>query len=170
MKRPIGRPHKGVHKFRSEVVSTAEAVDFLGLNERNFHRLVEEGVIPKAGNGQYILGDITEAYWQSRFQTEGLEAEQTRLTKAKADLAELELAEQRGEVHRAAAVMRVWADNVINAKTRLLAIPTKCAPELVGKTLLEITAKLKEEVSEALNELADYDERRITRSAASLRK
>jgi hypothetical protein len=166
----MGRPRKAVRDFRSEIVSPLEAAAFLGLNERVFYQMVEDGVIPKAGSGQYVLGDVTEAYWKSRFDTQGLEAEQTRLTKAKADLAELDLAEQRGEVHRAAAVMRVWADNVINAKTRLLAIPTKCAPELVGKTLLEITAKLKEEVSEALNELADYDERRITRSAASLRK
>jgi hypothetical protein len=169
MKRPIGRPPKKVRDFRSEVISTAEAVAFLGLNERTFHRLVEEGVIPKAGNGEYVLGDITEAYWKSRFDTEGLEAEQTRLTKAKADLAELDLAEQRGEVHRASAVMRVWADNVMNAKTRILSIPTKLAPELAGKELQEIQTKLKTEISEALNELADYDERRITRTAAAFK-
>ena len=64
MKRPIGRPPKAVRDFRSEVVSTAEAVAFLELNERTFHRLVEEGIIPKAGNGEYILGDITKAYWE----------------------------------------------------------------------------------------------------------
>jgi phage terminase Nu1 subunit (DNA packaging protein) len=166
----MGRAPKKVRNFRSEVVSGVEAAAFLGLPERAFYRMVEEGVIPKAGSGEYILGDVTEAYWQSRFGSEGLEAEQTRLTKAKADLAELNLAEQRGEVHRAAAVMRVWADNVLNAKTRLLAIPTKCAPALVGKSLLEITKELKREISEALNELADYDERRITRASASLRK
>ena len=99
-----------------------------------------------------------------------MEAEQTRLTKAKADLAELELAEQRGEVHRAAAVMRVWADNVMNAKTRMLSIPTKIAPELVGKEIQEIQSKLKAEISEALKELAEYDERRITHTAAAFRK
>ena len=130
---------------------------------------MEEGVIPKADNGKYILGDITKAYWEARLVTGGLEAEQTRLTKAKADLAELELAEHRGEVHRAAAVMRVWADNVTNAKTKLLSIPTKLTPELVGKDLQEIQAKLKAEISEALNELADYDERRITRAAAAFK-
>lgn len=169
MKRPIGRPPKTVRDFRSEVVSTAEAIAFLELNERAFHRLVSGGVIPKAANGEYILGDITKAYWESRFAAEGLEAEQTRLTKAKADLAELDLAEQRGEVHRAAAVMRVWADNVMNAKTRMLAIPTKIAPELAGKDAKEIQSKLKTEISEALNELAEYDERRITLAPAAVK-
>jgi hypothetical protein len=166
----MGRPRKAVRDFRSEIVSPLEAAAFLGLHERVFYQMVEDGALPKAGSGQYIHGDITEANRKSRFDTNGLTAEQTRLTKAKADLAELELAEHRGEIHRSVAVMRVWADNVINAKTRMLAIPTKCAPELVGKTLLEITNKLKTEISEALHELADYDERRITRSAASLRK
>jgi hypothetical protein len=166
----MGRPRKEVRDFRSEAVTAAEASMFLGVNERVFYLMVEEGVIPKAGSGKYILGDVTEAYWRSRFDTEGLEAEQTRLTKARADLAELELAEQRGEVHRAAAVMRVWADNVMNGKTRLLSIPTKISPELVGKDLQEIQTKLKTEINEALNELAEYDERRITRAAASLRK
>jgi phage terminase Nu1 subunit (DNA packaging protein) len=162
----MGRPHKTVRKFRSEIVSAVEAAAFLDLNERVFYRMVEEGILPKAGSGEYILGDVTEAYWKARLGTEGLEAEQTRLTKAKADLAELELAEQRGEVHRASAVMRVWADNVTNAKTRLLSVPAKLAPELVGKELQEIQAKLKTEISEALNELADYDERRIAHTAA----
>jgi phage terminase Nu1 subunit (DNA packaging protein) len=92
------------------------------------------------------------------------------LTTAKAEIAEMNLAEQRGELHRAVAVMSVWADNVMNAKTRLLAIPTKISPELVGKDAPEITHKLKEEINEALNELAEYDERRITSAAASLRK
>jgi hypothetical protein len=170
MSRPIGRPPKKVRDFRSETVSTAEAIAFLDLNERTFHRLVAEGAIPKAGNGEYILGAITEAYWKARLGTEGLEAEQTRLTKAKADLAELELAEQRGEIHRAPAVMRVWADNVMNAKTRLLAIPTKHAPDLVGRSLQEIQAKLKAAISEALEELSGYDERRIARASASFRE
>jgi hypothetical protein len=165
----MGRPPKKVRDFRSEVVTAIEASNFLELNERIFYRLVEEGVIPKAGSGAYILGDVSDAYWKHEYNTEGLEAEQTRLTKAKADLAELELAEQRGEVHKASAVMRVWADNVMNAKTRLQAIPTKIAPELVGKGLQEIQNILKGEVNESLHELADYDERRIARAAASFR-
>jgi hypothetical protein len=169
MKRP-GRPPKEVRNFSIEIVTAVEAASFLELNERVFFRMVEEGVIPKAGNGEYILGDVTKAYWESRFATEGLEAEQTRLTKAKADLAELDLAAQRGEVHRAAAVMRVWADNVMNAKTRLLSIPTKLAPELVGKDMQGIQTKLKMEINEALHELAEYDERRIARAAAFFRE
>ena len=163
----LARPKKEVQDYRSRVISGPEAIIFLGIPRRSFFRLVEVGVIPKADDGQYILGDIAEAYWKHCSNSEGLEAEQTRLTKAKADMAELELAEQRGEMHRASAVMKVWADDVINAKTRLLAIPSKITPELVGKSLPEIQAALKKEIHEALYELSEYDGQRIARAAAS---
>ena len=142
----------------------------LGLPERSFYRLVEEGVIPKLNDGEYVLGEVEESYWKKCFDSERLEAARTRLTTAQAELAELELAEQRDEVHRATAVMRVWADNVTNAKTRLSAIPTKIAPELAGKNLREIQNKLKAAINEALLELASYDERRIASAAAFFRK
>ncbi|MDR1650102.1 MAG: hypothetical protein LBR71_07555 [Synergistaceae bacterium] len=142
----------------------------LGLPERSFYRLTEEGVIPKFDEGKYILGEVEEAYWKNCFNSEGLEAARTRLTTAQAELAELELAEQRGEFLRATAVMRVWADDVINAKTQLLAIPTKIAPELVGKNVQEIYTKLKNAITEALEEIAEYDGRRIARASASFRE
>ena len=154
--------------MRSTIVSASEAAAFLNLPERTFYRLVEKGVVPRLDEGEYVLGEVVDAYWKNT--SEGLEAARTRLTTAQAELAELELAEERGEVHRSSAVMRVWADNVLNAKTKLLAIPTKHAPELVGKNLHQIKAKLKEAINEALHELADYDERRISAAAASLRK
>jgi phage terminase Nu1 subunit (DNA packaging protein) len=166
----MARPKKDIRDFRSEVISAPEAAMFLALPERSFRQLVEDGVLPKNARGEYILGEISEAYWNFRLGSEGLEAEQTRLTKAKADLAELEVAEQREEFLRASAVMRVWADDVINAKTQLLAVPTKIAPELVGKTIQEIHVKLKNAISKALEEIAEYDGRRIARASASLRE
>lgn len=164
------RAKKQVRDFRGEKVSALEAAKFLNLPERSFYRLVETGVIPKFGDGEYILGDVVEAYWKSRFDSEGLTAARTRLVTAQAELAEAELAEERGELHRAAAVMYVWAENVTNAKTRLLSIPTKHAPELLGKDLQTIKTRLKEAINEALNELSEYDSRRITRATAVLRK
>ena len=156
--------------FRVLKVSAPEAAAFLKLPERSFYRLVETGIIPKAGDGEYILGDVVEAYWRNQFDSEGFTAARTRLVTAQAELAEAELAEQRGELHRASAVMKVWADNVSNAKTRLLSIPVKIAPELVGQDLLTMQNKLKDAIYEALKELADYDGRRITSTAVAMRE
>ena len=157
-----------VRDFYSQNVSASEAAKFLKLPERTFYRFVEQGVIPKVADGEYILGEVVEAYWRNNFDSEGLKTAQTRLVTAKAELAETELAEQRGELHRASAVVKVWADNVLNAKTRLLAIPVKVAPELLGQELQTIQAKLKMAINEALKELADYDARRIACAAATL--
>jgi phage terminase Nu1 subunit (DNA packaging protein) len=163
-------PKKEVRDFRVEIVSASEAALFLGISRTAFFNLASDGVIPRHSEGEYMLGDVSEAYWKHCLASDGLEAEQTRLTKAKADLAEMELADQRGETYRASAVMRVWADNVMNAKTKLLSIPSKIAPELEGKPILEMQARLKEVINEALNELAEYDERRIARAAAAFRE
>ncbi len=156
--------------MRAEKVTWSEAAAFLNLSRQSFFRLVESGIIPKAADGEYILGDITDAYWRNQFDSEGLTAARTRLVTAQAELAEAQLAEERGELHRASAVVKVWTDNVSNARTRLLAIPSKVGPELVGQNLTEIQARLKEAIYEALKELADYDAGRITRAAASLRQ
>ena len=164
------RTRKSNRDFRTEKLNAAEAAAFLNLSERSFYRMVEGGIIPKAADGEYILGDITDAYWRNQFDSEGLTAARTRLVTAQAELAEAQLAEERGELHRASAVVKVWTDNVSNARTRLLAIPSKIGPELVGQNLTEIQARLKAAIYEALKELADYDAGRITRTAASLRE
>ena len=151
--------------FRAIRVTPSEAAAFLQVPERMFYRLVETGIIPKAGDGEYILGEVVESYWRNQFDTEGLKAAQTRLTTAQAELKELELAEQRGELHRASAIAKVWADNVLNAKKKLLAIPTKIPPMLVGQDVQTIRKRLEDEIKESLRELAGYDRDKITKEA-----
>ena len=161
-------PKKDIKDYRKITVNYEEAAKFLNLSKSTFFRLIEAGVIPKSEDGNYILGEVVEAYWRNQFDSEGLVTAKTRLTTAMAELKENELAEQRGELHRASAVVKVWTDNVMNAKTRLLSIPTKISPELVGQDLLTIKVKLKIAIDEALVELAEYDGKRITSTAASL--
>ena len=162
-------PKKEIRDFRNMTVNFEEAAKFLNLSKSSFYRLIETGVIPKAGEGEYILGEVVESYWRNQFDSEGLKAAQTRLVTAQAELKEAELAENRGELHRASAIAKVWTDQVLNAKTHLLAIPTKVGPMLVGQELQVIVKKLKDAIYEALRELADYDSEKITRTAAILR-
>lgn len=161
----MSRRKNQIRNFRTQKVTGPEAAAFLNLPERSFYRLVETGVIPKAGDGEYVLGEVVESYWRNQFDSEGLKAAQTRLVTAQAELKEAELAENRGELHRSSAVAKVWTDNVINAKTRLLAIPKKLPPVLVGQDVKTIQKKLEDEIREALTELADYDGGKITRAS-----
>lgn len=153
--------------YYNKNVSPVEAAEFLRLNERTFYRYVEEGIIPKLDDGVYVLGEITAAYYKNQISTKGLTAAKTRLATAKAEMAELELAEQRGELVRESAVSKIWTDNISNAKSKLLAIPSKMARELIGENEKVIEAKLKREIYEALRELAEYDGDKIKRENKS---
>lgn len=155
-------PKKNVINYKKVIVNYEEAANFLNLSKSTFFRLIEAGIIPRSDDGNYVLGEVVEAYWRNQFDSEGLRAAQTRLVTAQAELKEAELAEQRGELHRASVVQKIWSERNINIRAKLLAIPTKISPELVGKDLLTIQAKLKDAVNEALEELADYDAGRIT--------
>ena len=158
----MSRRKNQTRNFRTEKVTPTEAALFLKLPERSFFRRVETGVIPKVSEGEYLLGEVVESYWRNQFDSEGLKAAQTRLVTAQAELKENELAEQRGELHRASVVQKIWSERNVNIRAKLLSIPTKISPELVGQDLLTIQAKLKAAVYEALEELADYDAGRIT--------
>ncbi len=86
-------------------VTALGAVSFLKLLECSFYRLVETGVIQKAGEDEYILGDVVEAYLRNQFDSEELTVGRTRLTTAQA-----EVTEQRRKLQCASAVMKIWSD------------------------------------------------------------
>ena len=155
-------PKRQTTDYKKMAVNYEEAANFLNLSKSAFFRLIDAGIIPKSEDGVYILGEVVDAYWRNQFDSEGLKAAQTRLVTAQAELKEAELAEQRGELHRASIVQKIWGERNVNIRAKLLSIPAKISPELVGKDLLTIQAKLKDAVYEALEELADYDAGRIT--------
>lgn len=82
----------------------------------------------------------------------------------------------RTNYHAIPATLQIMAGNfqnscnAMNAKTRLLAIPTKTAPELVGKDLATIASKLKNAIYEALYELAEYDPEEVKKVTEKQRK
>ena len=68
---------------------------------------------------------------------------------------ELELEEYKGNLIRVSEVKRQFAENIMNAKSKFLAIPKKLALELVGQDANVIEAKLKQEIYSALKELGN---------------
>lgn len=78
-----------------------------------------------------------------------------RLYKANAEIKEAELARLRGELLPAAEVLATWRGRISNTRARLLAIPSKIAPQIAPPGKLAQTAEaLRREIYEALNELA----------------
>ncbi len=151
------------------VYSVKTIAELLMLSERRVQQLVQEKVIPRARAGEYDLVGSVQGYiryLQDRIQTgddPDLTRERALLTKVQRETAELELAAMRGEMHRSEDVMTVWTEQIVNCRSRLLAIPTKLAPALFeAETAADIQVALKAAIYEALDELAEYSKERIS--------
>lgn len=82
-------------------------------------------------------------------------AEKTRLTSAQADKIELENAVRQGELLEASECERAWSGLIGNSRARLLAIPSKLAPELaITNDPIAVESRLKSAIYEVLWELS----------------
>jgi phage terminase Nu1 subunit (DNA packaging protein) len=137
-------------------------------------KLAKEGVITKTERGRYDLWPSIRGYvkhlqerrvnqWDNGEQKDDWNAERTRLTRAKADMAEMQAAILKGTVHEARAVEAVWTDHLMACRAKLLAMPKKLAPRVHGtEKLTAIEAEIEAAIVEALNELAAYDPNIVT--------
>ena len=95
-------------------------------------------------------------------QTSGLNAdygtERARLVKAKADLAEMEASQMRGDLLSAPDVKVAWTEIVALMRARLLVLPDKIAPVVHETTSLnQARDVIKKAVHEVLKEIAETD-------------
>lgn len=161
---------------RPKGATSRKVAEALNCSERYVRELASRGVIPKraaagwdleacrsryAAHLREVAAGRTQAGAPVAAGTPGasgqqsLAYEQARLAKEKADAQAMANAVARGELVKQenvrAAVVAAWA----NARARLLAIPTKGAPMLVGiSAVAPMQAALTELVRDALAELA----------------
>jgi phage terminase Nu1 subunit (DNA packaging protein) len=160
---------RGGEAIAGQTCTTDFIAKLFMITERRVQQLTKEKILPQIARGQYDLMSTIQAfirYLNERIKNgddADLLKERALLTKAQRETAELELAVMRGELHKCDDVMRVWTENVVNCRSRLLAVPTKVAPILaeIGDAQ-NIQAILKEAINEALDELTDYNKGRIS--------
>ena len=86
--------------------------------------------------------------------------QKARLTKAQADMAELELAAMNGHYVKIEMLETEWASIVSNIRARFLSMPSKLAPRLSGISDARLVEdELINEVYEILGELSKYEPR-----------
>ena len=89
--------------------------------------------------------------------SEKLEAEK-RLKTAKAEIAELELEELKGEMHRAEDVEAVMTDHILLLRSMILAMPGRLAVDVTNaKSSAEAAEIIKTECHAMLNQLSSYE-------------
>ena len=157
----------------AENLQTSQVIaKIFGVSTRRVEQLKTEGVIKGQGKPtKYDLLPTIQAYIRylsdkangrekketdSQLETEKLTAEK-RIKMAKAEMAELELKELKGELHRASDVEAITTDHVMFVRSMLMAIPGKLAVDVATiQTAPEAAERIKQEVYAILQQLSDY--------------
>jgi phage terminase Nu1 subunit (DNA packaging protein) len=161
-------------KSDSPTVEVGTLAKLFNLTAVRVQQLATDGIVIKHARGRYDLWTSIRNYikylqerkvnqWSGSGEGAGdYEGHRARLTKAKADIAELDAELKKGTAHDAEAVAAVWADMIGNARAKLLSLPTTLASQLEGMSIQERKDTIQNGVNEALRELADYSPEIVT--------
>jgi len=149
-------------QIAGQIANRAEMAGMLGISPVTLDRWVAAGC-PLQERGKTSQGhkfnSAEVVKWVRAREAEGTRASdgdsdaKRRHAAASAELKELELAERRGEMIRVEDVVPIVADELANVRSRLMAMPGRLAPGLVGRDAEAIEAAISSEVSAALSEL-----------------
>lgn len=153
----------------SLTVSAAVLGNIFGVTDRRIRQMAEEGIIVRAAKGRYNLVDSLKNYILSlklavdsndSDNPDGelnFEEEKALHERVKRHISEMKLQTMKGELHKADDVRHVMTDMLSSFKTRMMNIPAKVSPVLEDRDAGYIKERLTSEVTEALNELKDYN-------------
>ena len=152
------------------------------MSERQVQRLANEGILRlatdtagKSIRGRYILGDAVAGYVKHLRESVAdnpeaklYQSARTRRMDALAQKEELDLKLRKGQLHHADDVAFVMTNMMTFFRQRVLAIPSRTARLLVGKTnFREVHDLIKGEIYGCLNELSGYDAKAFDQQAAA---
>jgi phage terminase Nu1 subunit (DNA packaging protein) len=147
------------------LANIAAIAERLKLTPRRIQQLVGEG-LPRVTRGKYDVDEVLDWYIaklekQLAGETDenGAAAkrynEELRLLSARADEQELELALRRGELVAIGDVEKEMTDLVATTKARILTVPARVAPDILGEqSRVMVQAKLEKALKEALEHLS----------------
>jgi len=149
--------------------SSAEIAEIFGLTERHVRRMAKDGDLPCVSSNPYKfrLEDTAKVYIQSlndRLKPLDMETalkEKARADadyrKAKAQIADLELAELKGEMHRSEDVEAMTSDLVYTIRSMVMSLPGRLAMDVVKcNTPAEASALIDRECMGILEQLSGY--------------
>lgn len=143
------------------LVNAKTMAKIMDLSERRVNQLVAEKVVNKDEDGQFNVMQVILDYYKNKAGIGpgiNYDQEHALLEKVKREMAEIELAELKNEVHRADDIKNVLGGMIIACRNKLLAMPAGVAIKLVGqKNASVIIDILTKEVKIALTELSEYD-------------
>lgn len=148
------------------MASQKDVAEHLDLSTKRISELIRDGILPsKKGRSPLNLDVCRIAYisylrklggYNKRTGGGDIAEEKTRLTKAQADKAELEVSELEGRLIPAQLVQDTWTDFVANVRAKLLSLPSKVAHQVIAMdNYAEAEQLIKSNVYDALMELGE---------------
>nr|DAV41215.1 MAG TPA: DNA packaging protein [Caudoviricetes sp.] len=137
----------------------------LMMTPRRVQQLTADGVIPRTERGRYEIAPAVQGYikyLQDRAITGNGDidyaSEKSRLTRAQADLAEIEVARARGDVVGADQLTRNLTNLFAEIRTNLRNVPGRVSSSLLGLTdERKLKTLLLAEIDQALTALSELD-------------
>lgn len=159
---------------KKNLQSTAVIARLFEMDERRVQQLAKQGVIPAVQNRPYkfdLLATVQayirhlkkEAYGKGQKSDNDVQAEADKLRAeadlkmSKAKIAEMQLKELEGSMHRSEDVEAMTNDLVYTVRSMIMALPGRLAMDVVqAGTPAEASELIRSECYKILNELAGY--------------
>lgn len=162
-------------------VNQKELAAILGITDRRIRQLREEfGLFEKSltqgkKTKNYCLEKCVPEYINYKLEAEAQqgttfvkEKEQAEHEQIKKKISILKLRRLKRELHEADDVEEFLTDMLVNFKNRLLSVPQKVAPLVVGEDDVNVILDLLErEIFQSLDELSEYDPIKIDKDSVS---
>lgn len=151
------------------VVAGGYLANIFGITDRRVRQLAEEGVIARVKKGRYDLVESIKGYIvylktnqdikESKSEADlDYDMERAKHERIKREIAELNLAEMKGQIHYADDVEKVMNDMLSNFRSKVLSMASKLAPILIARNdINQIQDMINKEAYEVLEELSNYD-------------
>ena len=150
-----------------QLIKAASLAKLLGISDRHLRRLASENIIKKNGQGKYYFVENVNAYIEyveklndapADLKEEKLK-EEIKKIKKESELKDLKIKELKNELHPAHVIEKVMTNTLINIKGKLLSMPNKIAPLIIGiENLGEIQDVMDTEIRSVLTEVSEYDQ------------
>lgn len=146
------------------LIRGVELAKLLNITDRYVRQLAKDKILQKSGNKYLLIENIHSYIEYIKSSNSGnknlkdlkLQKEIEKLSKD-IELKEIKIAEIKNELHSAETVKKVMTSMLLNLKGKMLSVPNKVSPLVVGcDNLGDIQNIILENIEDALLELSDY--------------
>lgn len=151
---------------KDNLVSSPELAELFGVTDRYIRMLAKDEIVKKSGTrGKYLLAESIKSFIAFLRESSSVDVDlkEVKLKKETEKIAKdielkaIKISELKNELHSADIVRKVMTTMLRNLKGKLLAVPNKIAPLVVGcDNLGDIQDIVLSSIEDVLLELSDY--------------